>query len=255
VQIETLATLEKLADPQEGGTQVVSGRSDDGARGVAWSPNGSILFTSSRSGKTEIWAVQPNGAGLRQLTESSGWSPAASKDGHWYVFIDGRRQLWRAAFDDSSPTILTAATKVFHPIIDSNGWVHYESVVHNQPKSYRIPIAGGAPVETTTGGWFSPSDTRGNGELLGCNWDEKQSSYFAAMRVDGAEAVRVLKHVVISPPRCPSLKFTPDGALSFIKIQDGRMEIWRHTIEPSPAVQLTRSGGDDIFAYAWSPEG
>ena len=158
IQTETVATLRRLTGSYENGPQLLSGRRDDGSRGLTWSANGQIVFASSRSGKTELWSVQADGSQLRQLTENSGWSPATSKDGRWFVFVDGRRQLWRGSFDDSAPTLLTAASRVFHPMIDRDGSVHYYCVVNGQLKSFRLPLQGETPEETKAHQFF-PSDT------------------------------------------------------------------------------------------------
>jgi hypothetical protein len=40
VQTETITTLRTLATGRESGTALISGRSDDGSRGLAWSANG-----------------------------------------------------------------------------------------------------------------------------------------------------------------------------------------------------------------------
>lgn len=54
-------------------------------RAPRWSPDGQrIAFYSDRSGKYEIWSIDPNGAALRQLTHTSGrdvYSPVWSPDG------------------------------------------------------------------------------------------------------------------------------------------------------------------------------
>jgi hypothetical protein len=170
------------------------------------------------------------------------------------VFVDGRLQLWRGSFDDGAPRLLTDASRVFHPMIDREGWVHYDSVVEGISKSFRVPLIRGTPQEVAEAQFF-PTDTLPNGDLVACKWDQKQRTFVAALKAATSGDVRTLDHVVISPPRCPSLRTTPDGALSFIRMKDGRMEIWRQPIEKGPAVQLTRSDGDDIFAYAWSPKG
>ena len=92
-----------------------------------------------------------------------------------------------------------------------------------------------------------------NGDLLGSKWDEAQRNYVAVIQPATDGALRVLSHVSIEA-EARDLRVTSDGAFSFIHLKDGRMEIWRQTIEKGPAVQLTHSNGDDIFAYAWSPD-
>lgn len=58
---------------------------------TGWSPDGSrVTFYSNRSGTFEVWTVEPNGDGLRQLTEtpeadtfSGPWSPDGSLMAIW----------------------------------------------------------------------------------------------------------------------------------------------------------------------------
>lgn len=73
-------------------------------RGPRWSPDGKrILFFSNRSGKYELWTIQPDGSGLRQLTfESRGnvveslWSPDGARlvyliQGHGTYVMDAAK--------------------------------------------------------------------------------------------------------------------------------------------------------------------
>jgi Tol biopolymer transport system component len=52
------------------------------------------------------------------------------------------------------------------------------------------------------------------------------------------------------------IQWTPDGrALTYIKADDGRFNIWRYELVDGSATQLTNFKTDDqIFAYAWSPD-
>jgi TolB protein len=59
-------------------------------RGARWSPDGRrIAFLSDRSGRFEIWAINPDGSGLRQLTDTTGayaQQPVWSPDGRRIAF-------------------------------------------------------------------------------------------------------------------------------------------------------------------------
>jgi Tol biopolymer transport system component/predicted Ser/Thr protein kinase len=257
VQTQTIAALRRIADGRGSSTPLLSGRADDGSRGVAWSANGQIVFASSRSGKTELWAVQADGTRLRPLTETSGWSPATSKDGRSFVFVDERQQLWRGSFDGSPPFLLTPSSNIFNPWIDSKGWVHYQSFA-GHIRTFRVPLDGGAPEATSAESEnfpFLQYDTLPDGSLVGAQWNEQQRSYFAAIRPAAGGPVHTLRHVVLQSPNTPSLRVTSDGALSFLQRTADRKELWRQSIQEGPPVQLTHSSGDDIFAYAWSPDG
>ena len=66
----------------------------------AWSPDGrEIAFTSTRSGNEEIWAIDPEGKGLRQLTHHPGVDehPTWNPDGSAIAFASdqsGYHEIW-----------------------------------------------------------------------------------------------------------------------------------------------------------------
>lgn len=76
----------------------------------AWSPSGQELaFSSNRSGRFEIWAVKPDGSGLRQITRGPGIKthPAWSPDGLRMLVTtmrDGRYGLAMVDVEDGSMT-------------------------------------------------------------------------------------------------------------------------------------------------------
>ena len=82
------------------GSRVVdlSGVGDGGQ--VAWSPDGrSILFASSRDhpdNYRDIYAMGPDGSGVRRLTNAGGETPAWSPDGRYIVFSAGGLFVMRA---------------------------------------------------------------------------------------------------------------------------------------------------------------
>jgi hypothetical protein len=55
-----------------------------------------IVFTSDRSGSWDIWIINPDGTGLRQLTNSpkSDVTPTWSVDGQWIFFRSDRDDEW-----------------------------------------------------------------------------------------------------------------------------------------------------------------
>jgi Tol biopolymer transport system component len=73
----------------------------------AWSPDGKeIAFYSNRTGKYEIWAIRPDGSGLRQVSQRPGPSV-------WYPFYDpAGGRLWATLSTTMAPITfpLTGAT-------------------------------------------------------------------------------------------------------------------------------------------------
>lgn len=72
----------RLVEVETGQTRHLTGTPKQKDWSAAWSPDGStIAFLSQRSGYTEVWAIRPDGEGLRQLTRLGrdvaefAWSP------------------------------------------------------------------------------------------------------------------------------------------------------------------------------------
>jgi TolB protein len=80
-----------------------------GDRGAAWSPNGrQITFYSDRAGNDNLYLVNSNGTGLRQLTSSKAddSQPSWSPDGTMLVFLSDRSdytELWMSSLMGLSP--------------------------------------------------------------------------------------------------------------------------------------------------------
>jgi TolB protein len=60
--------------------------------GVAFRPDGGIVYTKRVTGSQDIWSVDPNGENNRQLTTRSGsnFHPTVSPDGKTIVFTSDR---------------------------------------------------------------------------------------------------------------------------------------------------------------------
>jgi Tol biopolymer transport system component len=84
------------------GGKVADMNVDEVDENPSWSPDGRrIAFDSSRDGQFEIYSIQPDGTGLKRLTDrqSLDAAPAWSPDGKWIAFISDRanknyRDIW-----------------------------------------------------------------------------------------------------------------------------------------------------------------
>ncbi len=79
---------------------------DDGIHGMAWAPDGRIVFTTESNGNPDIWIMNSDGSRRIQLTSTPGQdiSPRVTADGKYIVFVsdrDGGLRLWRMGLDGS----------------------------------------------------------------------------------------------------------------------------------------------------------
>jgi Tol biopolymer transport system component len=254
VRSRTVATLWSV-DPVTGqGREILSGRRDDGARGIAWASTGDIVFSSTRSGTNDLWSVRLDGDGPRQLTSDvSAERPRISNDARWIVFNAGY-QIWRAGFDGSRATPLTLGRREHTPLIADNGWVYYLSL-DPVPRPYRVPLAGGNP-ERLSDEYFIVTDVFPTGELLGYTFDAPGVTGFAATMPPNGGPIRRYSNVPVQWLSYQTLRSGPDGmSVTFVQRDQGRAEVWQQPLKGGAAVQLTRGDYGDVFSYAWAADG
>jgi Tol biopolymer transport system component len=133
------------------------------------SPDGSkIVYTSDRSGPTQIWLANADGSGATQLTSLGGslnsgphWSP----DGQRIVFlsnVEGQLEVYLVGIDGGPPVRLT-----HHPAHDSSAsfsrdgkWIYFASDRSGRFEVWKMPPNPKAsPVQVTRNGGFAPIES------------------------------------------------------------------------------------------------
>ena len=239
--------------------QLVAGRRNDGLYGLTWSPAGRIVFASSRSGISQIWSMKEDGTDLQQVTNDAAFAgyPAVSSDGRWIVYVSERgdgNQLWRVPIDQPErPAVVAMSGSFRNPsVIDRDGWVYYMGIDF---KPYRVRLEGGSPSGPLVADAFFPSDMTPMGELVGRTYDTKTRSEFAAVMPASGGSLKLLRDFPLDSS-IYGLLISPDGrALTFVKKKEGVAEVWLKELTGGAAQQVTNSGGEHVFSYAWSPDG
>jgi Tol biopolymer transport system component len=232
---------------------------DDGVQGFAWTTDRRLIFASSTTGNTDIWAMNADGANRVQLTNSpaADETPMVSPDGRTIVFLserDGPRTLYRMNIDGSAQAKLGAGVVAYRPVISFDGkWVYYSDP---KKQNFRIPIDGGSPEpllpEITSGGRplppaFHEPFPSPDGRTLAGHYQDP---------VKNGERIVVLSANPATPERrfpevFASARWASDGkSLIF----HNRVNLFRQPIAGGPAIQLTKFPGDTIFSFAVSPD-
>jgi TolB protein len=118
---------------------------------VAMTPDGRIVFPARDTVGTDIWIMNSDGTGRKQLTEDSSaerW-PAVSPDGRYiaYVSIDlGKQNVWRMNLDGSGRMKLTDGDGESYPEFTPDGrFILFNSVPDGN--LWQIPVEGGNPTK------------------------------------------------------------------------------------------------------------
>src|SRR5262249_51607821 len=140
------------SDTGAGSTQQISSAAsrDEGVNGVAWMPDGKILYLSRASGRLrEIWIMDQDGSRARPLwtgTQTGCMRP--SPDGRYILYSsspDFRSpfNVWRMDKDGKNPRPLTRYGWVSTLDCSPDGkWVVYSSDQPKTPALWKVPMEG-----------------------------------------------------------------------------------------------------------------
>ena len=140
-----------------------------------YSPNGEkVVFSSNRSGGSEIWVCDGEGQNAVQLTNfgssAVAGSPSWSPDGRSIAFdtrVSGNADVYIVNAEGGNPRRLTLGeSEDMVPSWSADGrYVYFASKRTGRTEIWKIPAAGGEAVQITSGGGFVSSESR-DGRVL-----------------------------------------------------------------------------------------
>lgn len=264
VQIQTLSNIYVLnrADPSHP-TQITpgSGRYFD----LSWTPDGHILYASDATGSADLWIMNADGNGQRQVTFSTGrnYAPDASPDGKLIAFHSNRTgnwQVWRAAIDGSNPKQLSAASRdgnwpQFTP--DGKFVIFHQSEAKGAYSLVRVSVDGGDTVQLTTALTMHPAVSRKDGRIAAWYSETVDNPHWklAIFSPQGGAPLQVFNPTPAAK-HDTALAWTPTGdAITFVDWGQGVCNVWLQPIDGRPAYRLTSFTSGDIYAFDWSRDG
>jgi Tol biopolymer transport system component len=239
--------------------QITSGSGrEDGVRGLAWTPDGRILYRSIAGGHPDIWLMGGDGEGNRQLSSGgrNNIDPSISLDGHDVVWGSNRTgifNIWRMEIDGSNPKQLTYNGGEWFPQISPDGkWLVYRAFSPGLANSlWKMPLEGGTPVRLTDDIAWLPSISP-DGKRIACNYlTQKDAKWqIAIVPFEGGQPR------FFDPSYHRPVRWTPDGrALAYPAKNGGVSNIWLQPLDGGKPKQLTDFQDGLIFDFAWSRDG
>jgi serine/threonine protein kinase/Tol biopolymer transport system component len=255
--------------------QITYGGSD-GLLGVTYAPDGRIIYVTQSGNNTDIFSVNNDGSGNKQLTNDAFQksSPYATPDGRYILFVSnhsGNFNIWRIDADGSNPKQLTeGAARDDPPTTSPDGrWVIFTSQRTGKPTIWKVSIDGGAPVQLSDRAALPSLAVSPDGKLIAYFYpDEKEGGRpsLALVPFDGGEPLKTFELsalgrqgpyplVQLTRDRWSGIWWTPDGrALSYVGNTNGVSNIWNQPIDGRP-VQVTNFKADSILNFSWSRDG
>jgi Tol biopolymer transport system component/DNA-binding winged helix-turn-helix (wHTH) protein len=255
-------------------------RSFEGYNGLAWTPDGRIVFSAFTNNVTDIYSMNPDGSDRVQLTANAGGDnihPAVSGDGRHIVFTSdrsGSMQIWRMDIDGRNQKQLTfgggqkndeQTDSAQYPALSPDGReVFFIKSGAGPGAIWKVSIEGGTPVPVSRLTGASAAAAEG---FLSISPDGKWLAYrhVSAGRKRGEENTLVIGALLADGAAEPELFELPARRPIAQWAADGASFDYAAGIFNSSSLRRQPVGGgeerrlcefpDRIFNFAWSRDG
>lgn len=231
----------------------------DGNLGLSMAPDGRLIYVSDHSGKRDLWSINADGTGLKQLTDGShkDHSPVVSPDGRYIVFQSAgafTNNIWRVDIDGRNPKRLTYGNYDDEPIFSPDGkWIVYRSEEGRLPKLRKVSIDGGVTVLLTDEFAQHPSFSP-DGKMIvyyRMNQQQRDQRHLVFIPAEGGAPIKTLP----APKNFgPVLRWSPKGdALSY---RDNTLtSIWQLPLDGTPPNPLLTLRNQLVSTFCYSQDG
>ncbi|MCX6143686.1 MAG: protein kinase [Ignavibacteriales bacterium] len=241
--------------------QITNGK-DEGFIGLAWTPDGKIVYSSSVSGSPDLWLMDRDGKNQKQLTADTAFdsAPAVSPDGKFILFgteRSGIPNIWRMELDGSRPRQLTGGAENYSPSISPDGkWFAFCSWVKGPLFIMKMSTEGGEQVQLSETNGYCPAISPDGKLIAYLHVDEQtRNSQIEVMDAKGGKPVKKFEVIPTLQDR-GVMRWSRNGsALEYVDRRQGASNIWSQPLSGGPPKQVTDFKSDYLSSFDWSPDG
>jgi Tol biopolymer transport system component len=246
--------------PSDGGGELrrVPSSRYDGVSGVAWMPDGRIVFTTRQGFTSQIAVMAVDGSNRQQLTTDgvNVW-PHVSRDGKTIVFVAARgneRGIFRMNADGGDKRLIADVPDASYLDLSADGQaVFFTSSRDGGSSTWRVAIGGGPA--TLVAALFDRAAVSPDGRWLAGLLHPSVTGTFAigVIPVDGGKPV----HVFAGAPFTSQggvVQWTADGQ-GLLYTTAERMNMWRQPVSGGAPTRVTNFSDQTIFKGSRSPDG
>ena len=236
------------------------GNNEEGMYGLAWTPDGRVVYNSAASGIGDIWIMNADGSNPKQLTVDMGanFHAKVTPDGRYIVFTSVRNEqgnIWRMDLDGSNPRQLTSGNANYGASVSPDSrWVIYTSASSGKSYLWKVSIDGGNAVQLIDKYTNSP-EVSPDGKWIVCSYrkDVNSTWRYAIIPYEGGEPVKLFDLL----GKKGNFRWSPDGrSLHYLRDTSGGVtNVWSFPLDDKPPKQLTDFKTEQIYNFAWSPDG
>jgi Tol biopolymer transport system component/DNA-binding winged helix-turn-helix (wHTH) protein len=232
------------------------------AASVNFAPDGKIYFASIMSGNDEIWSINPDGSGQRQLTNNAADEsvPVVSPDNKTVFFVSnktGAAQVWRMNTDGSNQKQITQKDGGSPFFVSPDGeWVYYRQSLTSKLGRVSTKTGEEQLVIDKPRGYFAVSPDGAQVAFSERQGDERYLTVAALADGQSVKAFRLadpkalLLNIVWMPDRRNLAYVSADREL-------GNNILWLQSLDGGAPQQIAALGDEEIggFGLAVSPDG
>lgn len=232
--------------------------------GADWTAdNAKIIYSTTNNGNADIWTINADGTGQKQITSSEGadFSPKVSADGRFIYFLSNRSGLssvWRVNSDGTNPQKLTDASDVFSVNLSPDGkWIYYTARADSvfTQTLWRVSVDGQDAKQLTEKTVILPRISP-DGKMLACYYPDAVSQTLK-LTLLSAETGEVLRQ--FGTPRSEGLyllEWKKDAQnLLFAIRKNAATILWQQPIDGAEAKKLKQWQNESVFRLAVSGDG
>ena len=232
------------------------------AGSVAYGTNGKILFSSMMSGNDEIWSINADGSGQRQLTNNPAVEHTAlASPVDDSIFFSSNRtgeiQIWKMNADGTGQTQITRKEAGAPMLVTPDGrWLYFH---HSLYKTiWRVPVEGGEEELILDKRKHQIALSQDGQQAA---FPEKQGSetVLALVSLADGQTSTIFK---LAPQQTElfAVRWSADGESLIYVAGTGEYEnktLWRQPLDGSPPQKIADLGNERLynFCLALSPDG
>jgi Tol biopolymer transport system component/DNA-binding winged helix-turn-helix (wHTH) protein len=236
----------------------------DGIDGLAWTPDGKIIYSSQAEDHVELMEANQDGSDPQRIATTDVNHQisdlAVSPRGDYIAAArwgaNDVANVWRTDMNGAHAKQLTTGRQDFPLSITPDGnWIVYSSSQGDQSVLMKAPSEGGQPVQLTDYNADDP-DVSPDGKWIACSYipRENQRVRLAIVPIEGGAPAKVFELPENATPRY--LAWAPNGrGITFIHHGSDADNIWEQPLDGGPATPVTYFASGVIFNFQWSRDG